>query len=225
MTSMRQKTDSLWNAQLGALGFADRSAPGAAAEKALLSRVILPELALQARPEQGRFALPFGMRSWAFAAVGAAAILAGILVFKPADGDWTGVKGSNQVRLYWEREGVVHHFEPGDRLETGDRVRAEIDAENSMIAYWLVTGRDGRAQVDTAFVLASAVAVKAGESAPFAQGLRLTGESSGETLTVLICPAAIDAAQMRAAVPGKDAPVNLTMLTKKCAARTAKLRP
>jgi hypothetical protein len=207
---------SLWSSQLELLGLTNDDAVASAAETkteaAFQSSLQLPPLMLTASaagrprasstlrsPSRGasrdaRARLSASRAQWrlpiAFAAAAAAVAL--LLWARPFASDPSGlgglrVKGSSQVWVWWEREGLAHQWSDGDTLESGDRVRVELLAPEDGVAYWAVVDGQSKPLLEPSLVWESALPVRAGVRAAFPGSFRLVGEPEGETLVVFIC--------------------------------------
>lgn len=139
---------------------------------------------------------PIRPSHWFAAGLGvAAAATMTFYVMQPRErvdlGPGLRVKGDiGAATVYFDHEGKVGKLTSGMTLESGTKVRVEVSAHGDAFAYMTVADRNSQLLTDATGLR---LALKAGEKASFPGALELTGESEGETILVLICPAAAEA--------------------------------
>lgn len=162
--------------------------PATAHEKDRIESIRLPKLELPARNVVSLKRPKNTVWRVALSGLAAAGIAGALWTARTSHtDDGLRTKGEHQVWVYWERAGDVKTYEDGMLLETGDRVRAEVLAAESVVAYWGVTDASGRLLSDPADVWGSALKLEPGERDAFSGSFKLVGPSEGETLVVILC--------------------------------------
>ena len=98
------------------------------------------------------------------------------------------IKGSNQITLYYEHNGLTSNWKKVP-LKSGDRIMAEILSSDEAKAFWWMGASDNRIFSDLKSILNYGLNLQPGKLKRFGHSYELEGKNEGEILFVALCPA------------------------------------
>ncbi len=97
-------------------------------------------------------------------------------------------KGSLQVSVFWQHDGITKPWTEMSNLQDGDKVGASVISSEESTAYWLLTDKSMNTIEGTEDIESSQLNLKPGQSQSFDSSFQLTAPNQGENLLVIVCP-------------------------------------
>jgi hypothetical protein len=102
--------------------------------------------------------------------------------------DTLAPKGSLQVSVFWQHDGITKPWTEMSNIQDGDRVGASVISSEESVAYWFLTDKSMNIIDGTDDIESSQIKLKAGQSQSFDSSFQLTAPNQGENLVVIVCP-------------------------------------
>jgi hypothetical protein len=135
-------------------------------------------------------------------------------------------KGGDKITIYKERNGQVTQIATFDQslaLENGDRIRIEVLAGAARHVFYYISSFSKREVLSPVNdIQAEGMLLKAGDRAIFPGSVELVGVNEGETLNILLCNEALNAAQLSEMI--NEYTLGGTVKPKSCLLKTIRLR-
>lgn len=125
----------------------------------------------------------------------------------------------SQIQIFHKRNDIVERFTPGQKLIAGDYIRVALTAGNTGVAYLTYFDHQHRPLVGLDKFFSTGLAVNAGEKFEFPGSVKLTGESQGETVVVVLCTIAGQKTAEQAGIPALSLDLQKALIAQKFPAK------
>lgn len=96
-------------------------------------------------------------------------------------------KGTLQVSVFWQHDGITQAWTEMSNLQDGDKVGASVISSEESTAYWLLTDKSMNIIDGTEDIESSRLKLRPGQSQSFDSSFQLTAPNQGENLVVIVC--------------------------------------